>query len=187
MHATKSELRLRVFRLGDIQCIINSNDAEHVPALINDRKSRPVIALEQAHHFRKISACWNRDQRGLLKITHQRVGVCPDKQSKAHIKEECAGGINNIENVERFNTALRAADGIERLRNGHAGREADVLRRHHVAGGAFGVAKQCARCCERLRAERLQDPPRDFCWQVIKQRDAVIGRHGIDKLKHLLA
>ena len=164
MHATESELRLRVFRLRDIQCIVNSDDAEHVPALINDRKGRPVVAFKQAHNFRKIGACGNGDQCGLLKITHQRVRVCPDKESKAHIKEECAGGINNIENVECLDTALRAADGIERLRNGHAGREADVLRRHHVAGGAFGVAKQCARCGERLRAERIQDPPRDFCW-----------------------
>jgi hypothetical protein len=132
--------------------------------------------------------------RWAINVALEKAIVTPLKSTLKEL-ERTGGEIEQQRSHEYFqaqqlvvlNTALRAADGIERLRNGHAGRKADVLRRHHVAGSAFGVAKQCARCCERLRAERLQDPPRDFCWQIIKQRDAVIGSHGVHKLKHLLA
>ena len=187
LDAAEAKLRLRFLGLRDVERIVHGDDAEHVPVLVHHGQRGAVVALEEAHDLREIGARRDGDERGMLQVTHARGRVRLHQRPEPQVEEERAGGIHHVQHVERLDATFRTANAIKRLARRHVRREAHVLRRHHVAGGALGVAEQRARGRACLRAERIQDAPRDLGRKVIEQLDAVVRRHGVDDLEHLLA
>ena len=155
--------------------------------LVHHRQRGTVVALEEAHDLGQVGARRDGDERGMLQVAHTHGGIRLHERPEPQVEEERAGRVHHVQHVERLDATFRTANALERLGRRHVRRQAHVLRRHHVAGGALGVAEQRARGRARLRAERIQDAARDLGRQVVEQLDAVVRRHRVDDLEHLLA
>ena len=66
------------------------------------------------------------------------------------------------------------------------GPDAHVVRRHEPADAALGIAEQRHRDRPLLRREQVQELARHRRGQLVEERGAVVGRHLVQDLRHLL-
>ena len=77
-------------------------------------------------------------------------------------------------------------DVLEGLLDAPLGPDAHVVRRHEPADAALGIAEQRHRDRPLLRREQVQELARHRRGQLVEERGAVVGRHLVQDLRHLL-
>ena len=96
------------------------------------------------------------------------------------------GVVDHVEDRQRLAVVSVATDVVERLLDVPLGPDAHVVRRHEPADAALGIAEQRHRDRPLLRRQQVQELARRRRGQLVEERGAVVGRHLVQDLRHLL-
>ena len=180
---------LDVFGRGlfdDVEHIVHRDDPHQLAGRIHHRQRRAVVPAKRLDRLLFRVGDLQRVELLVAQAVHRRLQRPQQKFPDAHVIDQLAVLVHDVQHVQRLAVSAVLPDVIEHLLHRPRIPDRDEIRRHQPPDAALAIPEQRLGGRALCRRQQIQQLRNRRARQLLQQRRAIVGRHLVEDLDRVL-